>query len=545
MDERSQEFAAYHINRYNRLKGERSNWESHWQDCYDYGLPRHNDVTGFRTRGEKKMARVYDTTACIALDRFATGLYNYMTPPSQRWHIMTPMDPKAADSQVLRRDLMERNDILEQEIRASNFSNECFEAYLDFGAIGMANMMVDRGRETALNFQTRHISEYVCCENSRKRVDTVYCRVPFSPRQAAEEFGTDALSESTSRTLADGKNIDTPEDYIHLMLPRTPYDPYSRLSIDMPYASLWFHVKDKHLVAREGVRRMRYLVARFSKAAREIYGRGPMMQCLADAKELNHHEYLMTMNEEMQIFPPTIMPDDGVASNIDLTPASILWIRPDSVIPQPLRVGGDFQHGMDRAERKRTTIRQTLYNDLFLILQDDKNRTATEVLEVAQDKLNLLGPNFGRCKSELFDPMIELCVDICDSLGLFEPWPAEMGFYQIQYISTLALAMRFSEIKAMSNAMAFLSPFGEMDPSIWDNYSLDDIAQGVGEYMGIPPRWLRSPSAVKEMREARAERQMQLEQVAQATEAAKAIGPLTQRVDPGSIIGMNKDMVAA
>ena len=43
------------LSRYERLEGQRQNWETHWQEVADYMQPRKADVTKLRSRGDNEL----------------------------------------------------------------------------------------------------------------------------------------------------------------------------------------------------------------------------------------------------------------------------------------------------------------------------------------------------------------------------------------------------------------------------------------------------------------------------------------------------------
>jgi len=106
--------------------------------------------------------------------------------------------------------------------------------------------------------------------------------------------------------------------------------------------------------------------------------------------------------------------------------------------------------------------------------------------------------------------------------------------YKIEYISTLALALKFSEVKAFANTMSYIGPWAEMEPSILDNYSLDDISRGIGETMGMPARWLRPRDQVRAIREARREAEQRMAALQVAQGVAEAIPKLQKKTEKGS-----------
>ena len=55
------------LSRYERLEGQRQNWETHWQEVADYMQPRKADVTKKRARGDKRMEKVFDSSPIKAI----------------------------------------------------------------------------------------------------------------------------------------------------------------------------------------------------------------------------------------------------------------------------------------------------------------------------------------------------------------------------------------------------------------------------------------------------------------------------------------------
>ena len=48
------------LKRFDRLKSQRQNWETHWQEVADYMQPRKADVTKLRSRGDKRTELIFD-----------------------------------------------------------------------------------------------------------------------------------------------------------------------------------------------------------------------------------------------------------------------------------------------------------------------------------------------------------------------------------------------------------------------------------------------------------------------------------------------------
>ncbi len=540
MDESPQKTVEHHIKRYDKLKSQSANWDSHYQDLANYFLPRKGNILVVKSDGSKQYEQIYDTTGEDALEFFATGFYNKMTPSTQRWFLLQP-NYYGEDAEEFNEVLGYCTDIALEQINISNFKMAIYEDYLDLGLFGMGNLFIDKGNTKALNYATRHISEYVICENAEGIVDTVYYMHKFTARQAVEKFGYDNVGKKVQNAYdsTDGKDIDKKFEFLHVIEPNKDYFEGSRI-IDnwhMPISTLWIAKDDKKLVSKSGYWKMRSIVHRFAKGTGEIRGRSPAMRKLPDNKLVNKIMEIVIKNGEQKIAPSILSPAGAFDEEPMLVPNGILNYRVeagmDKFKPEPWNTGADVKLGIDIIQLFQKSITRGLYNELFMILEDDKTRTATEVLEVAQNKLELLGPNQGRLQAELFDPLVEVSVDLLARQGKF-PFLSVPMSYKIEYVSTLALALRFSEVKAFANTMAYIGPFAEMDPSILDQYKLSDISRGIGEAMGVPHKWMRSGDEVRAIQQARIEAQQKQAALQIAQGAAEAVPKLSKTIEEGS-----------
>ncbi len=74
------------LRRHARLLSERVVWESLWAEVAQHVLPRSDFFMGRRNPGEKHTEKIYDATACLALERFTASMKSMLIPRTQRWH---------------------------------------------------------------------------------------------------------------------------------------------------------------------------------------------------------------------------------------------------------------------------------------------------------------------------------------------------------------------------------------------------------------------------------------------------------------------------
>ena len=73
------------LKRFDRLKSNRQNWESHWQEVADYMQPRKADVTKTRSKGDKRTELIFDSSPLQAVELLAASLHGMLTNPSTTW----------------------------------------------------------------------------------------------------------------------------------------------------------------------------------------------------------------------------------------------------------------------------------------------------------------------------------------------------------------------------------------------------------------------------------------------------------------------------
>jgi hypothetical protein len=433
------------------------------------------------------------------------------------------------------------------EIGRSNFAEAAWEGFLDLVTAGLETLEPSRGSQSLYEFTAHPFEQIVFQENRRGRVDSVARKFTWTARQIVQEFGEG--EGRVGKTVWDayneegGRGRDKTFEIVHAATPRSEFKTGRRDVLNMPIASQWASVADKIMLRQGGWPQLRYLVCRFAKASGEKHGRSPAMTCLPDMKMVNEIEKCVIIGAEQVVRPPILVPDSSFLGTQTLTPGKLMNYRVNPinamVKPEPFLTGARVDFGTEYADSKRKIIVQALYNDLFLILSDEKykQKTATEVREILAEKLNFLGPNFGRLKVELFDPMVRILLSILGEVPAYLRG-VPMGLLSlanIRYTSTLALAMEYAELTSMQDALMFLSPFAEIDPTIWDNFSFDEISRGIAEKMALPIRWLKPRDEVRALREARMQYQAAQMQMQMAMQQAQVAGKSTKRPEAGSV----------
>ena len=87
------------------------------------------------------------------------------------------------------------------------------------------------------------------------------------------------------------------------------------------------------------------------------------------------------------------------------------------LLVQEMLSGSRQDVGFEHIDRKQFAIEDAFLNKLFQILVELPEMTATQALQRAQEKGQLLGPTMGRQQSESLNPTIEREIDIMSRRG--------------------------------------------------------------------------------------------------------------------------------
>lgn len=527
------------IARFNRTKTERDgNWNTMLQDCFDYVLPRKNNIT-YTMKGERKDTKIYNSTAIRCNEKHAAGIFAYCCPPDKRWFALRAKNNELQKIDSVKRWFAEVTQVLFEEYANSNFNAALHEAFLDLG-IGTCCISQMEGRVNLFNFSALHIMEYYYLESEEGVVDTVFRAFKLTARQAVAKFTEEKLDAEIVKAANNERLMETEFEFLHAVYPRLERDETKLDAMNMPYSSMYIDIKHQKLISESGYNELPYHVCRYSKSSNETMGRGPAMNCLAEIKTINKMDEDILLATELKVKPPWTAPDDESSDLvIDNSPGGITYYKPNALgaLPAPVNMGSDIGIGREEVERKEQFIYRAFANDVFEILAEKKNMTATEVIQRVEDQLITLIHALSRIQSELFSPMLNRSFGIAMRLGMLPEPPQELMIdpqYEVEYVSKMALAIKMLENRSFAETMQMLMGFIELDPSVMDNLNMDKIVQGVSSNNGMPTEWVRSEDEVKAMRQARAQAQQKQMQEQQMLQMADAVPKLQGATQPGS-----------
>ena len=517
------------LKRFDRLKSNRQNWESHWQEVADYMQPRKADVTKTRSKGDKRTELVFDSSPMQAVELLAASLHGMLTNPATTWFSLRFKGGEFEDNDEAKAWLEDSTEVMYNAINKSNFQQEIFELYHDLITFGTAAMFIEEDDEDTLKYSTRHINEMYISENDKGRIDTIFRKFRLTARAAIQKFGANV---SDNIVTVNRKDPYEEIEILHAIYPRSDFDPKKQDKVNMPFESVYLEAGTGDELSVSGFKEFPFVVPRYLKASHEIYGRSPAMTALPDVKMLNEMSKTTIKSAQKQVDPPLLVPDDGFILPVRTVPGGLNFYRAgtrDRI--EPLNIGANNTLGLNMEEQRRNSIRNAFYVNQ-LQMQDGPQMTATEVIQRNEEKMRLLGPVLGRLQSELLKPLIDRSFAILMRKNLF-PNPPEFLSGQdieIEYVSPLAKAQKSTELSSIMRAVEILGSLSNVAP-VFDHINMDKLVRHLTSIVGVPQKILKPQAELNAERQeaaAQAEQQQQMQQMQQVAQAGRDIAPLAK-----------------
>jgi hypothetical protein len=512
------------LSRFDRLQGQRENWETHWQEVADYMQPRKADVTKRRARGDKRMEQVFDSSPIQAVELLAASLHGMLTNPSTPWFTLKFKDEEINNQDEAKLWLEASTDAMYTAFNRSNFQQEIFELYHDLITFGTAAMFIEEDDNDIIKFSTRHINEVFIAENDKGRIDTIYRKFKISARAAIQKFG-DAVSADVQTKAK--KDPYEEIELLHAVYPRSDFNPNKKDKSNMPFESVYMEFKNGNELSVGGFREFPFVVPRYLKASNEIYGRSPAMTALPDVKMLNEMSKTTIKAAQKQVDPPLLVPDDGFLLPVRTVPGGLNFYRSgtrDRI--EPLNIGANNPLGLNMEQQRRESIRAVFYVNQ-LMMQQGPQMTATEVIQRNEEKMRLLGPVLGRLQSELLKPLIDRVFAILFRNNMLPVAPQFLSGrdVEIEYVSPLAKAQKSTELQSIMRAVEILGSLANVAP-VFDYVNFDNLVKHLADIVGVPQKILKSQKEVNNERQAQAQQQEQMQSMQQLQQVAKAGGDI-------------------
>ena len=508
------------IRRQEKRATQRSSWESRWQETAELVVPHLASFQGNKTLPpDRRTDRIFDSTAQLGISRFAAALESLLTPASRKWHSLRPSEPSLQRNYNVRKYLEEATDILFRARYAprTGFAANTHEVYVALGAFGTGPLLIEDDVGRGLSYRALHLQEVYLSTGANGMLDGFDRRYCYSARQARQRF-----RERTPAKVVEALDKEPEKDFefLHVVVPNDEHIPGALGRSGMAFKSFHIFPAEKELIGVGGYRTLPLVAPRYITAGYP-YGIGPCQQVLAEIKTANEIRRTILRQGQIAVDPPALLlAESAVLQPFNTRPGATNhgMVSPEGKpLAIPYQTGARFDVAYEELNACRAMIKDALLWSLFQFLeQDQKVQTATWVLERAKEKGILLAPPMGRTQHEGLGPTIGRELDVISAAGVLPPMPGELaeagGGIRVEYQSDLAELQRAGEAAGLSRMLEVMIPIVQLKPEVLDVLDEDETMRGVSDVSGVPMRYLRSPEAMAQLRQARQQAQAEAQQ---------------------------------
>ena len=558
------ELARDILQRQTEMEHLRSFYEPVWEAVSEFCAPdaprtnwhgsRAHRYDNQASRTEERSKLIYDTTVISAVNRLTAGLESLITPQSEKWHGLSTaaMDDEETQEEAEWGEGL-RDFLFSQRYQAGvNFVPAIQSCYRNVVRFGPAYLYPEQA------FGSRHImysslpvNEVYIARNRWGEVDTLHRKYEVTAKQAAEMFGDAKLPPKLREMANDTTKQLEKVEILHAIMPRGENgSARAGVARRFPVASYHILMDEEEIVRDSGFLSFPVACFNWGRDDGDDYGTSPCINALTTVKELNAVR-MSGLRALQQITDPSTASKASLDYVPILNPSENypgLMDDNGQMLISPIHTGANPTYAFDYAEKQAAVVQDMLFVNLFQVLVQNPEMTATEALIRQEEKGALLGPAGSVIQSGLAS-MVDRELAIYEEKGIYEPGsrflpPESLAGKDIRvsFTSPLDVLRKAAEARDTLQIVSTAANFAQLDPTIMDNFDLDEtvrVIQGAGR---APMRIFRRPEerdAIRQGRADAAKAQQGAAAMAQAAEAAqKGVPAAIQARDSGLLDGL-------
>ena len=487
--------AKQYLKRYEQAKAKRTNFVDVFEECYEYALPQRESFY-YEVSGQRRDDKIFDETAVVGVQEFASRLQSGLVPNFARWADLTAgSEVPQEQREAVNNDLDDVTEYVFEILQNSNFAQEVHESFMDL-AVGTGILVCEEGDAiNPIRFSAIPLPHVILDTGPDDRIDHVFRERKGIRYDQLQMMYPKGEYNSQLQALM-GNQSDQTTTVLEVVcrdysMPNE--EAYKHYAICMTTKSL--------LMKREmrGLGSNPFICFRWSKCAGEVYGRGPLFNALSAIKTANLTVELVLENAQMAISGIYQMEDDGVVNpdTINLVPGTIIPKAMGSAGLQPIQSAGRFDVAQLNLDRAQTNIKRALYNDML----GDPNRTpasATEIAERMADLSRRIGAAFGRLQVELVQPVLQRVIYILKKQGRIEVPMINGREVKIKSVSPLAQAQANQDITSVARFLELAQ--GAFGPEMMQLLiNSEETAAYLAKKFGVPDSLVRDAEERKQI----------------------------------------------
>lgn len=534
------------------LRVNRYSWWTHGRELADYLLPRRYKwlvTPNQMARGSPINQHILDSTGTIAARNLASGMMSGISSPTRPWFKLKIGHIDSTQTTPISLWLSECERIMLLVFQESNFYNSIATVYFDLVIFGTAIMLIYEDFNDVIRCFNPCFGEYYLDNTGKFRPEIFYREFTLTIDQTVEEFGLENCSESIQRVWKEGGAGLTREIIVaHAIEPNEDARKFG-ISDSFKFRECYWEwggsaspqggsASPVGFLRKKGFHESPSIAVRWDLVSNDAYGRSPGMDALPDVKQLQLEVRRKAQAIDKHVNPPMVADIQLKNQPASLLPGGVTYVSGMTTG----KVGFTTAYGNWKPEVQamnedlvecRERIKKIFFNDLFQTISQYETRSnvsATEIDARRAESLIMLGPVLQRIYDEGIKPTIERVFPIMVRSGILPPAPPEIGGMpiDIEFVSMLSTAQQAAASAGIERTIGIAGNLAAVDPAVMDNIDIDYALDKYSSLMGNDPKMIRSPDALKAIRQARQQQQEMQQKAAMAEQMAAGAKTLSE-----------------
>jgi hypothetical protein len=533
---------------YTALQQDRKPFESVWSEVTDMFYSKRNIYRPNNDTQDRKPTHRYSSRAKRALAIASRGFQGYTADRRSDWLQLQFEDHTLMGMYGVQDWLEVSQRILLAHFSRSGFYEKLAEMIPDAMSMGTGAIYSEEDVERhKIVFRCRHPRAIYISENSFEEVKIVIDEEYMSYRSLKDRFGEllhNNMLEREKTTPFASTTI------LHITMPfdgrfaKYASGPRSKA---MQFISIWYDKDNSHIIDVGGYFEFPYAIWRYDKSDGEAYGYCPGFDVIDDVYMANQMSRTRIQLGNLIADPPMIVDEELEGSDFIVPGYHAYRTKKDSTM-DPVALGANYPIATDNEDRIEAAIDAHFNVPVYQMLQqlEARNKTATEVIEIAGERVAVLGPTVGQFELEALQPLVRRSFNLLRRAGLIPPPPqAVMEAIQsgqtlkVEFLGRLSqIQRRYYKTDGLNQVFGYIAPIQQVNPEALDNIDFDALTRESLESAGAPASVVRELEDVEKIRATREQKQAELiqkqELLSQEQMLAKNADKLGKRPEAGS-----------
>lgn len=504
------------IDEFEMLASSRTQWERYWRDIARYVLPHTQQFDMALSRSPstainavvtspvaaERSKDIYDMTSLWGVERLSAGMLTLKTPESQTWHDLNVDDDYGYKPSHAEKVALEGVRDYQFRIRSnpkSGFWSAHKAGIRSMCAFGDGWTFVEElnGERVPYRYEHAPLMDLFPGVDHNGQPNRMFRVYDWSALQIANKW-KDTMGPKVRDMANDPLRRHEKLRVLHAITPRPDGARIGMGTRGAKFASYYCLAEEKHPLGESGYYEFPYHRYAWNNTGTSAFCEGPVAIALGEIKSLNEMAKNELISHQQLVRPPVATAGKNM-QRLNFNPGANnpgLISEDGKPLFQPLNAGVRPDFAKLVTEQRRIGLREMLYLNLWQILLDRPDMTATEALIRAQEKGELLGP-VGISMNEGLSSMVDREIGILGRKGAFNEGsplalPATLSNKNVapHFTSPLDRLRRMGDLVGIQRLAEVVGQLAQFNPRAVARLDVDEIIEQAAEILGAPTKVL-------------------------------------------------------